>query len=429
LRGGKHLNEEKVLKRAAAYSLFLMICVVTFSVGMRFPKESISYASEITKTPMPSESPLIAKPTEVVTAEDAISNDLYSNLPFKIDNELKKRLGDNFIAIEKPQGLANDYTFSLEDLAVDRRINITIAGSKPVLIDVAKIHRIYGSNYNYGTPIVISPSPTPIPDPEVEEASYEPSIVPEYVPTDNATAIDIVYNVDDTTHKNSTLVTLDLIKTYAYQLEEDDHYFYIALLRPQDVYDTIVVLDAGHGGKDCGTYSDGFEYLEKTMNLDMILRLNEYFSNYKKIKIYTTRTTDRRLTLNQRVNLANDVEADLFLSIHCNANLESNIDGTEVLYNEKQNDWTSFNSKEFATICQEDLAANIGLRDRGIVPRSKDVFIVGEAHMPVALVEVAFMSNSTDLNFLIKESNRQLVAEGIYHGILRSLETMGKEID
>jgi N-acetylmuramoyl-L-alanine amidase len=407
-----------------------MICVVTFSVGMRFPKESISYASEITKTPMLSEAPTISiTPTEAITAVDAIPNDLYSNLPYDIDNDLKKRLGENFIAIEKPQGLAENYTFALEDLAVDRRINITIAGSKPVLIDIAMIHRIYGVNYNCGMPVVISPSPTPIPDPEEEEASYEPSIAPEYVPTDNATAIDVVYNVDDVTHNNTTLLTLELIKTYAYQVEEDDHYFYIALLRPQDVYDTIIVLDAGHGGKDCGTYSDGFEYLEKTMNLDMMLRLNDYLSNHEKIKVYTTRNTDRRLTLNQRVNLANDVEADLFLSIHCNANLDSNIAGTEVLYNEKQNDWTSFNSKQFATICQEDLAASIGLRDRGIVPRSQNVYIVGEAHMPVALVEVAFMSNSSDLSFLIQESNRQLVAEGIYHGIMRSLESMDKVID
>lgn len=424
------MNEEKVLKRAAAYSLFLMICVVTFSVGMRFPKESISYASEITKTPVPNEEPSISIiPAEEVSAVDAKVNGLYNNLPYKIDDELIRRLGKNFIAIEKPEGLGKDYTITLEDLAVDRRVNLTISATEPALIDIARIHRIYESNYNRGMPIVISPSPTPILDPKEEEATYEPSIVPEYVPTDNATAIQVLYQVDETTHKNTTLLTLDFIKTYAYQLEEDEHYFYIALVRPQDVYDTIIVLDAGHGGKDCGTYSDGYEYLEKTMNLDMMLRLLDYLKDYENIKVYTTRTTDRRLTLNQRVNLANDVEADLFLSIHCNANLARNIDGTEVLYNETQNDWTSFNSKQFAAICQEELAEHIGLRNRGIVPRSQDVFIVGEAQMPVALVEVAFMSSESDLAFLVQESNRQKVAEGIYHGIKRSLETMGKEID
>ncbi len=424
------MSEERVLKRAAAYSLFLMICVVTFSVGIRFPKESISYASEIAEVAKPSKAPTISiTPTQAVTTVETKPNDLYRELPYNIDNDLLRRLGDNFIAIEKPQGLHDDYSIAIEDLAVDRRIQITIAGDSPVLIDIAKIHRIYGANYNSGMPIVITPSPTPTLDPTIEEADKELSIEADIIPTDNATAIDVIYNVDEAAQNYSTLLTLDLIKTYAYQLEEDENYIYIALLRPQDVYDTIIVLDAGHGGKDSGTFSAGYEYLEKTMNLDMMLRLNEYLDKHDKIKVYTTRTTDRRLTLNQRVNLANDVEADLFLSIHCNANLSSKIAGTEVLYNELQNNWTSFNSKQFAVICQEELTANIGLKDRGIVPRSQNVFIVGEALMPVALVEVAFMSNRSDLEFLIQESNRQLVAEGIYHGIVRSLETMGKELD
>jgi N-acetylmuramoyl-L-alanine amidase len=265
-----------------------------------------------------------------------------------------------------------------------------------------------------------------MPESEEEEITYDDSSIPTVIPTDNVTSIQLTNTVDAISYEKSVILTLDLIKTYAYLLEEDDHYFYIALAKPQDVYDTIIVLDAGHGGQDSGTYSRGYDYLEKDMNLDMLLRLQERLQQHENIKIYTTRTTDRRLTLNQRVNLANDVEADLFLSIHCNANLSKNIKGTEVLYNDKQNDWANFNSKQFATICQEDLIACIGLRDRGIVPRSHNVYIVGEAHMPVALVEVAFMSNISDLNFLKQENNRQKVSEGIYHGIMRSLEMKDK---
>jgi N-acetylmuramoyl-L-alanine amidase len=364
--------------------------------------------------------------TAVVTPVEVIGDDVFSSFPYGIDNELKEQLGDNFIAIEKPQGLSEEYAFTLEDIAVDRRINITISGLTNALIDCSQIHRIYGNNYNYGLPIVLSPSPTLMPELGEEEVTYDESSLPTMILTDNVTSIQLTNTVDATSNEKSVVITLDLIKTYAYLLEEDDHYFYIALVKPQDVYDTIIVLDAGHGGLDSGTYSKGYDYLEKDMNLDMLLRLQEYLQQHENIKIYTTRTTDRRLTLNQRVNLANDVEADLFLSIHCNANLSKNIKGTEVLYNDKQNDWAIFNSKQFATICQEDLIACIGLKDRGIVPRSHNVYIVGEAHMPVALVEVAFMSNLSDLNFLKQEHNRQKVSEGIYHGIMRSLEMKDK---
>lgn len=420
------MNEEKVLKHAAAYSLVLMICVVTFSIGISFPKEGISYAREISA--VPSQKPTIM-PTSVVIPVIEPQVDVYSNLPYEIDEKLKEQLGDNFIAIEKPKGLSEEYTFTLEDIAVDRRISIEINGVTNGEVNYSQIHRIYGDYYNCGVPIVLSPSPT-VSIEAGEEIITEPlSKLPLPIPTDNATSIALKSTQDNNLNQKSLGITIDLIKTYAYLLEEDEHYFYITLARPQDVYDTIVVLDAGHGGNDSGTYSDGYEYLEKTMNLDMTLLLQEYLMQHKNIKIYTTRTTDRRLTLNQRVNLANDVEADLFLSIHCNANLSKKINGTEVLYNEKQNDWAIFNSKQFATICQEELVANIGLKNRGIVPRSNDVFIVSEALMPVALVEVAFMSNNADLKFLIKNENRSLVAEGLYHGILRSLEIMNSQND
>lgn len=418
-----------MLRRAAAYSFILMFCVVTFSIAIRFPKESISYASEITKVPTQTPTLMPAMSTSIaISTDEDNSTDVYSHLPYEIDSKLKKQLGSNFIAIEKPKELSEEYTFTLEDLAVDRRINVTITGLADGGMNYSKIHRIYGDNYNCGLPIILSPSPTVMVQPG-EEIAYPEIELPLSIPTDNATSIQLVNSNDLSSNHNSVVLTFDLIKTYAYLLEEDEHYFFISLAKPQDIYDIIIVLDAGHGGRDSGTNSDGNDYLEKTMNLDMMLQLQEYLSKHENIKIYTTRTTDCRLTLNQRVNLANDVEADLFLSIHCNANLSKKINGTEVLYNENQNDWKVFNSKQFATICQKELVANIGLKDRGIVPRSKDVFIVSEAKMPVALAEVAFMSNKSDINFLTQEKNRRLVAEGLYHGILKSLKAMNRTID
>ncbi|MDD5935869.1 MAG: N-acetylmuramoyl-L-alanine amidase [Clostridiales bacterium] len=436
------MNEEKLLKRAAAYSLVLMICIVTFSTGMKTPHESVSYASEVIKTPTPSiETNEIAEENLVVEAKKIEEESI---LPVEIDKKISKKYGQNLIAIRKPDHLSKDYSFSIEDLAVDRRIVVTITGLKKESINADNIYRIYENNYNCGQvnsnimlPIV--PISDAIDEARAEEPAYTQenssnalvlpteSLTPTPIPTDSVTSLDITYTSTPDKNVNAVL-TLDLIKTYGYVLKEDKNYFYICLVNPHDIYDTIVVLDAGHGGNDSGTYSHGNEYLEKDMNLDMLLKLQEYFMKNENIKIYTTRSTDRRLTLNQRVNLANDVNADLFLSIHCNANLSREIHGTEVLYNENQNDWNIFNSKQFAKICLEELVKKIGLKDRGIVARSRDVLIIGESKVPVALVEVAFMSNKEDMNFLKQEKNRKKAAEGIYNGIIRALEVKNGKV-
>lgn len=192
----------------------------------------------------------------------------------------------------------------------------------------------------------------------------------------------------------------------------------------EEDYNNIVVIDAGHGGIDSGTYSSGFEHLEKDINLSILLYLKELLDKTN-IKVYYTRTTDEKIPLSQRVGLANEVNADLFLSIHCNASDSADTKGIEVLYNEKQNDLTSFRSIDFASICLEEINKIINRNNRGVVPRSKNVQIIGDSNVPVALVEVGFMTSIDDLNFLLNESNQELVAKGIYQAILRALEEIG----
>lgn len=433
------MNEEKLLKHIATYSLILMICVVTLSVGIKYPTESISYASEITIAPTSTvsmnSSPDVLENEKGGNVKEKDEDDVCSDLLKVISKELREQLGDNFIAISKPSQLDTNYTFTLEDLSVDRKIIVRITGIAANSILANDIHRVYYDNYHNGAITTMVPMQEEIAiEDEAEFISQEVSTSIELTttPTPISELEDAVTNlaVKYTTLADGTIeveLTMDLIKTYAYILDEDENYFFISFVNPHDVYDRIVVLDAGHGGNDSGTCSSDSKYLEKTMNLDMMLKLNEYLGENEDIKVYMTRTTDRKLTLNQRVNLANDVEADLFLSIHCNANLSKSINGTEVLYNDKQNDWNGFNSKKFAMICQEELVRAIGLENRGIVARSQDVHIIGESKVPVALVEVAFMSNKNDMNFLKEEDNRTNAAKGLYQAILRALDMKEQE--
>lgn len=416
------MKEEKILKRAAAYSTLLMLGVVTFSVGFHPSGENVSYASEIgPQVTQPPQDESVFSKTQENAANASSEPSVYDVLPYPVSADMLLQLGSNFIAIEKPDGLGRDYSISLNESNVDRKIELIIDHITDGYIYTDYIHRFYEGNYSKGMPKAAENSQ------EVTAAEKGEELAKEELPaeiTDNMTSLKVLNSKLDAMKQRNCTITMELTQTYAYNVYEDDHYFYVSLKRPKDVYDKIIVLDAGHGGRDSGTYSKGQEYLEKDVNLDILLDLLEYLKQNEDIKVYVTRTTDRRLTLNQRVNLANDVEADFFLSIHCNSNESSAVNGTEVLFNDKQNDWEGMNSKRFSQICLEEMTKSMGLKNRGLVARSHDVHIIGQSQVPVALVEVAFMSNHTDLQFLSKDDNKKLAAEGIYHAILRAYDEL-----
>ena len=79
----------------------------------------------------------------------------------------------------------------------------------------------------------------------------------------------------------------------------------------------IVVLDAGHGGRDSGAVGNGLQ--EKEMTLSIILSAKKYFDQDRRFKVYYTRTTDKTVSLKSRYSLANKKNADFYISIHINS--------------------------------------------------------------------------------------------------------------
>jgi N-acetylmuramoyl-L-alanine amidase len=180
----------------------------------------------------------------------------------------------------------------------------------------------------------------------------------------------------------------------------------------------IVVIDAGHGGRDNGT--EHFNTVEKEVNLDIVLKLKEMLDKTD-IKAYYTRLDDTKPSNAARVNLANHVDADFFISVHNNGDTKtSSSSGTEVLYHDKE-ETTSFGSKDLASICQEELVRQLGARDRGIVNGST-IKIIRLSEVPVALVEVGFVTNKTEAVNLRTDSYQEKAAQGIFNAIIRAYE-------
>lgn len=213
---------------------------------------------------------------------------------------------------------------------------------------------------------------------------------------------------------------IEIVTDQVYELDMtyDENYYYFNFLTPQEVYDKVVVIDAGHGGRTPGATKQGVK--EKDIDLAIVLQLQEIFAESdENIGVYFTRTDDSNPTFDQRVQLANKSDADLFISVHNNSTGSgrmSSTKGTQVMYSE-----TSAESEAFAQICLEEVTSALGSRNKGLV-EGNDIYIIRTSEVPVALIEVGFMTNQEELELLRSEEYQRLAAEGIYEAILRAFE-------
>lgn len=174
----------------------------------------------------------------------------------------------------------------------------------------------------------------------------------------------------------------------------------------------LVVIDAGHGGKDPGAvYGDA---VEKNLNLDIARRLKKVLDD-NKIKNIMTRSGDRFVNLYDRSGLANKNNAGLFLSIHNNAG-KSTTKGTMTLYHP-----SSVKSKQLASIVQNQLVNDLGTKDLGIIPRT-NLAVLRTTRMPAVIAEVGYITNSAEKNNLLNEDYRQKAAESLAKAIVKALE-------
>lgn len=193
--------------------------------------------------------------------------------------------------------------------------------------------------------------------------------------------------------------------------------------------DEIIVIDAGHGSPDVG--ASGFGLFEKDVTLDTSLRLAAYIKN-SPFKFALTRDKDTKIELNDRVEIANKVGGDLFVSIHANsANGKGH--GTETYFTTTKNP-NSLQSEAEATYIQNRLLAAWELSDRGV--KDGNFHVIRENSMPAVLVELGFIDNKEDNEKLRSPQMREQAAKAIYLGILdyyyhykkKDVEALYKEI-
>ena len=176
-----------------------------------------------------------------------------------------------------------------------------------------------------------------------------------------------------------------------------------------------IVLDPGHGGSAWGATYEG--YKEKDINLPVARKVQALLLA-QGYNVVMTRTDDSYVDLYERADIANAVEADIFVSIHSNA-AENRPDyqGIYTYYHP-----SSQRGKKLALAIQEPLSQITGGLDRGV--RSNDYVVLRETDMCAVLVEMGFMSNHDELMNLINDSYQDKLAQGIAEGIVRYLNSL-----
>ncbi len=215
-----------------------------------------------------------------------------------------------------------------------------------------------------------------------------------------------------------------------------------------------VVIDAGHGGKDSGC--SGKSVKEKDIALAVALKVGEYIKlNVPDVEVLYTRETDKFVELHERASFANRNSADLFISIHCNHSSASSVQGTEtyVIGNNKKeanlevarrensvvaletnykDNYDGFSlddptsdiifslyqnsyikqSLKFAELIEDQFKNRAMRYSRGV--KQESFLVLYKTSMPSVLIEIGFLSNKSEAQFLDSDIGQALIGSAVY---------------
>ncbi len=182
-----------------------------------------------------------------------------------------------------------------------------------------------------------------------------------------------------------------------------------------------VVIDPGHGGKDPGKPRSNPKFKhEKDLSLAVALKLGELIEKkLKKAQVHYTRTSDEFVSLDDRVKIANDSIADVFISIHFNSNPVRKVYGAYChIYSYKQPA-----SLKLAQLIEQELI-KIGRKSNGILDATKrgyNLQVLQYTEMPAVLVECAFLSNPEEEKYANSVKGQSELATAIFRGLKKFL--------
>lgn len=183
----------------------------------------------------------------------------------------------------------------------------------------------------------------------------------------------------------------------------------------------VIVLDAGHGGRDPGMVSGKTD--EKDVNLAIMRKLQAHLE-LGGATVIVTRADDTHLSktkiydMSLRQIIANSAQADIFVSIHQNSFSNSSVHGAQVFYFDE-----SGNSERLATAIQKQIKAVADPNNRFDARANDKYFVLKKTEMPAVLVECGFLTNPGEKARLLTDAYQEKIAWAIYLGIVDYFHT------
>lgn len=425
--------DKLLLKRAAIQSVALMLVVVTLSYGFNqyhavtisasntqayddalSSNEASNFSDAALTDDMDNQTLTLVSDNLPEEDDENLGQKMISQYMEGVNPNILKQMEEHYLVIKKPLG--SNLSIQLEDLYITKSIQIELTGLDNEEMNSQMIGRALKEEAFIGDPVYTE---TVSPDSNTSD-DIDETVITKVYGDDFVHGITITNEYDEVNKSYTSNLLIELDNVYVQILQEDKQYYYIELKHPREVYDKILVIDAGHGGKDGGALSKGEKYCEKNINLEILLQLKELLDK-EDIKVYYTRTGDDKVFLRPRAELANAVDCDFFISIHCNANEVSWPNGTEVFYYDTE--FKGVKAKDLANLFLDELAKATTLEKRYLVlKKDKDIFILHHSVVPSILIEVGYVTNTNDMNYLSQVNNRKAIAQGIYNGIMKAYE-------
>ena len=179
----------------------------------------------------------------------------------------------------------------------------------------------------------------------------------------------------------------------------------------------VVVVDAGHGGKDLGTVNKNEHCEEKNLTLKTVVFLKNCLKQLG-YEVILTRSADENISLKNRTEFANSKKSDIFVSVHYNFSFNHDPNGIEIFYYREKSAKPSTRiseSKRLAGHVLSKLILTTSANSRGV--KQANFSVVRDTKMPAILVEAGFLSNAKECRLIKDQKYQKAIAWGIAKGI------------
>lgn len=243
-----------------------------------------------------------------------------------------------------------------------------------------------------------------------------------YIPTSNSSSYstkaiegDIAEIVDNcyVVEESQIILKFTMKSIREYQSTVENGSLQITMLHPKEIYEQIVVVDPIGGGSEWGITEDG--YSEKELTAQVAGLLEEKIKE-PGIKLYFTRTQDVEVTTEERLQLVQDVDADLYLRLGVSQAADAEAYGIQTFYNEEyvipgfgNVQWADLVTKKVATLASNKALEPLPAEEGNLMQSIK---------IPAAQIHLGFMSNPQECLLMQQESYQEKLAQGIAEAIL-----------